>query len=158
MKGADCWGWGSWKRAWDTFEKDGSVLLKNLKVKGLIKAFNVDSSYPYLKMLKNQIKGVNNSWAVRWHASCIVNDMYSLYPKQSLVFNRGMDGSGEHCAPTTAYQVKLAREPINVYKIEVAENIRCKGLIKHFLRSERSILNRMKRKFLSLYAKLLHSI
>ena len=34
MYGADCWGWGTWKRAWDLFEQSGYKLLKNLQKSG----------------------------------------------------------------------------------------------------------------------------
>ena len=28
IKGADCWGWATWKRGWDLFCSDGKYLLK----------------------------------------------------------------------------------------------------------------------------------
>jgi len=31
LKGADCWGWATWKRGWDLFESDGQSLLDELK-------------------------------------------------------------------------------------------------------------------------------
>jgi GT2 family glycosyltransferase len=31
LKGADCWGWATWKRGWDLFEADGKKLLRKLK-------------------------------------------------------------------------------------------------------------------------------
>ena len=30
IKGTDCWGWATWQRAWEIFEKDGSKLLNEL--------------------------------------------------------------------------------------------------------------------------------
>ncbi len=30
LKGADCWGWATWKRAWDLFESNGSLLLNDI--------------------------------------------------------------------------------------------------------------------------------
>jgi glycosyltransferase involved in cell wall biosynthesis len=157
LRGADCWGWGTWKRAWKNFNPNGENLYFKLKSMGLFKELNIDNSYPYLKMLKNQIKGKNDSWAVRWHASCIVNGMYSLYPMQSLVMNIGMDGTGQHCSPTSCYDVNLASSPIDVFRMEVKEDPKVKLEIKRFLRHERSLFNRVKRK-ISSYAKLLHTI
>ena len=35
IKGADCWGWGTWKRSWMKFEKKPEVLIKKIKKKKL---------------------------------------------------------------------------------------------------------------------------
>ena len=35
IKGADCWGWATWKRAWDVFEPNGQKILDELKSSGL---------------------------------------------------------------------------------------------------------------------------
>jgi len=32
-------------------------------------SFNFNNAYDYLKMLKDQIKKKNNSWAIRWYGS-----------------------------------------------------------------------------------------
>ena len=40
-------------------------------------------------MLEDQVKGRNNSWAIRWHASMFLENMFTLYPKTSLVKNNG---------------------------------------------------------------------
>ena len=37
MKGADCWGWATWKRGWDLFEHDGKKLLQELEMNYLLK-------------------------------------------------------------------------------------------------------------------------
>ncbi len=96
IKGADCWGWATWKRAWDLFESDGSKLLNELKNRKLTKEFNFNNSYAYTDMLERQIKGKNNSWAIRWYASAFLNDCYTLYPGKSLIGNIGMT-EGTHC-------------------------------------------------------------
>lgn len=48
-------------------------------------------------MLTDQILGRNNSWAIRWHASIFLKNMLTLYPKESLILNIGLDNSGTHC-------------------------------------------------------------
>ena len=40
-------------------------------------------------MLEDQVLQNNNSWAIRWHASMFLENMYTLYPKISLVKNNG---------------------------------------------------------------------
>ena len=132
IRGADCWGWATWKRAWDIFEPDGQKLLDELLMKGLENQVNFNNSYEYSKMLKDQIKGKNDSWAIRWYLSAFLKNMLTLYPGKSYVENIGNDGSGTHCATTEIfsvelsnkilYEIKINEEVDNRYKIEVFFN------------------------------------
>ena len=61
LRGGDCWGWATWARAWGHINLDGSLLLRQLEERGLTKAFDLEGAYPYVKMLKNQIHGKNDS-------------------------------------------------------------------------------------------------
>lgn len=97
IKGADCWGWATWKRGWDLFEADGEKLLNEIINNKLSFEFDFEGTYPYTEMLKGQIKGNNNSWAIRWYASAFLNNKLTLYPGKSLIKNIGFDGSGTHC-------------------------------------------------------------
>jgi len=97
IKGADCWSWATWKRGWALFNANGIELYNSIKKENKIKEFNFDNSYNYFRMLKNQIKGKNDSWAIRWYASAFLNDKLTLYPSKSLVTNIGLDDSGTHC-------------------------------------------------------------
>ena len=89
LRGTDCWGWGTWKRGWELFESDGNKLLRQLKEKNLQHRFDFDGTYDYTKMLREQITGKVNSWAVRWHASAFLHDRLTLFPGRSLVNNIG---------------------------------------------------------------------
>ena len=120
LKGADCWGWATWGRAWNIFEKDGTKLLDELNKRSLKKEFDFDNTYPYVELLEGQIAGINNSWAVRWYASAFLKNMYCLYPGTSLVQNIGFDGTGIHSSNSTKWNVQLAVEEVDVKKI-VAE-------------------------------------
>jgi len=122
LRGADCWGWATWKRGWDLFESDGKSLLQELKTHNLTQRFDFDGAHPYVRMLKNQIKGNNNSWAIRWHASAFLKNKLTLYPGRSLVHNIGTDNSGAHCSTTTVFAGKIADSPIAIELISVEEN------------------------------------
>ena len=77
LRGADCWGWATWSRAWKYFEPDGQRLQGLLRQKRLEYRFDLDGSYPYNQMLADQVAGRNQSWAIRWHASMFVRNMYT---------------------------------------------------------------------------------
>lgn len=94
LKGADCWGWATWNKSWKKFQSNGKSLLKKIQKKKLIKEFNFNNSFDYYKMLNDQTKNKNDSWAVRWYASAFINDMLTLYPVYSYVKNIGIDKSG----------------------------------------------------------------
>lgn len=111
LKGADCWGWATWPRAWNLFEEDGSKLLHELKSRSLLRRLDYNGAYPYHRMLMRQIKGKNQSWAVRWYASALLQDKLTLYPGKSLLRNSGNDDSGTHSKKTSVYEPIMADTP-----------------------------------------------
>ncbi len=137
IKGADCQGWATWKRGWDLFEPDGKKLLKEISDKKLTKKFNFSNSFPYSKMLRAQIAGKNSSWAIRWYASAFLKDKLTLYPRESLVYNTGFDGSGTHGGPGDVFNKtdKVENIKIEVNKIEVKEDLRAKEVIIDFFKT-----------------------
>jgi len=89
IRGADCWGWGTWRRAWKKFDSNGQRLLNKIRKNKLERLFNFNNSFNYIKMLKDQINKKNQSWAIRWYASIFLENMYTLHPRLSLVENTG---------------------------------------------------------------------
>ncbi|MGB9794813.1 glycosyltransferase [Caldisericum exile] len=149
IRGADCWGWGTWARAWKYFEPDGKKLLEEMKKRKLTREFDFNNSYPYTKMLKDQIKGKNNSWAVRWYASAFLNDMFTLYPRKSLVMHIGFGGT--HYGSDNILDVEIVGQ-INVVKIPVEECLEARAQFEDFLKKNfafrNRIWNKLKRLFL----------
>ena len=145
LRGADCWGWATWSRAWKCFEPDGKKLLTALRQRKLFHAFDMNGAYPYTRMLTNQIKGKNNSWAVRWHASCFLANMLTLYPGKSLVNNIGMDGNGTHCTTTDEFAQVISTDPVNVEWQKPVENVEATILFSKFLRRQTSFFSRVRR-------------
>ena len=140
IRGADCWGWATWKRAWNFFEKDGQLLLDQLKKQKLLKKFDFDATAGFKKMLQNQIAGKNNSWAVRWHASAFIQNMLTLYPGVSFVNNIGNDNTGTHCDKTDIYSVALVKEYSKINKISTREHQQAWKKMKNFYNSLRPSL------------------
>ncbi len=119
LRGADCWGWATWRRAWTVFNPDGLRLYDELRRSNLESLFDFGGSFPYLKMLQDQVEGRNDSWAIRWYASTFLASMFTLYPGKSLVRNIGLEGSGTHqgvhpalVADLGHFDPPLARVPI----------------------------------------------
>jgi hypothetical protein len=121
IRGADCWGWATWERAWKLFEADGKKLLNLLIERKETKIFDFNDSYGYTKMLKDQIQRKNDSWGIRWYASAFLNNMFTLYPRKTLVRNIGADNSGTHCITTDIFDGEIAVDII-LEKLPVKEN------------------------------------
>jgi hypothetical protein len=135
LRGADCWGWATWKHGWDNFESDGKYLLREIKNKSLGKEFNFNNSYPYLQMLLAQVEGKTDSWAIRWHASAFLKEKFTLYPGKSLVQNIGIDDSGTHHKYSTKMNVELATEMPKINKTDIEQSKIAFELIAEFLKT-----------------------
>lgn len=133
IKTADCWGWATWKRGWDLFNSDSKELLYEIECKKRCREFNFNNSYPYTDMLKAQIDGKVDSWAIRWYASALVNDKLTLYPGRSLVFQNGMDGiDGTHCGEDIRFEVELSQTPILLRKLKTEESKEARKAITNY--------------------------
>jgi len=119
QRDAECWGWATWGRAWPLFNPDGASLLAELKRRRLLRFFDQDGTANYVDMLKRQIAGKNDSWAVRWRASVILAGRLSLYPGRSLTENIGFDGSGTHSSGDNFWSGDISATPVAVDDIAV---------------------------------------
>jgi hypothetical protein len=154
MKGADCWGWGTWKRAWDLFEEDGSKLLEQLKNKGLVNEFDFGGSHSFSSLLRKQIEGKVDSWAIRWHASIFLQNMLTLYPGQSLVQNIGNDKSGTHSGNYNFMDVQLNYDRIPVIDREVrSSKMGYEAFVDFFERNKQTFFTKIFRYLSSLFKK-----
>ena len=120
----ESYGWATWKRAWGKFETNGNVLMDEMKSKNLLYKFDFNGTYPFARMLQDQIDGKNNSWAIRWCATIFLKNKFMLLPYKSLVQNIGMDESGTHCGETDFFYTTLIDKPIKIKKIKIKENVR----------------------------------
>ena len=122
LRGADCSGWATWKRGWDIFQPDASVLLERLVKSKQTEQFEFDGNYPYIQMLKDQISGKTSSWAIRWYASAFLDNRYTLYSGKSLVSNIGGDGSGTNHGFEYSLPAPVDPDPVKVSRIEICQN------------------------------------
>jgi len=120
--GARLLGLGNMEKRLDLFEQDGAKLLSELAEQNLINRFDMNGTFPYTQMLRNQVAGKNDSWAIRWHASAFLASKLTLYPGKSLVRNIGIDSSGTHCSKSDCFDGHLSNLSIPVKGIEVIES------------------------------------
>lgn len=133
----DCWGWATWKRSWDLFEKDGSKLLNQIKEQGREYEFDCEGTEQFVKMLEDQISGKNNSWAIRMYASQFLHNKLQLHPGISLSRNIGFGKLATHCKyyfKDGRTDVPLLKKPLNLQKIAPKEDpIALKKCLEYFI-------------------------
>lgn len=90
------WGWATWKRAWSRFDPlaTGWEALESERL--LRNRFNLHGVYDYSTMLKRQMYGELDSWAIRWYWTVFREGGLVLFPPSTLAHNHGFDGSGSH--------------------------------------------------------------
>jgi len=116
------WGWATWRHGWAHFRHDANLLFEELVDRNLGHAFDLDGSYPYMRMLADNAAGKNDSWAIRWHASTFLKGLLTLHPCNSLVQNIGLDGSGTHCGSDSLHQSSCVNRRVHVGGIEIEED------------------------------------
>jgi hypothetical protein len=134
IRGADCWGWATWKRGWELYENDGQKLLDLLKQSKQIKDFDFNGSYRYSKMLEDTIK-TNKSWAVKWYASAYLKNKLTLYPTTSYVENIGIGTEGTNTKTKTPLTstISLNNNEIKHFNERICETkIMREAFEKHF--------------------------
>ena len=154
LKGADCWGWATWKRGWALFQEDGKKLLSELEHANLLSRFDFFGAYDYSGMLRDQIEGRNQSWAVRWYASALLKNKFTLYPGKTMVKNIGIDGSGTHCGDdeeSRLYETDICQNSIRVSKIPVLENEEALTAFSQFFKPQRPLWRRVIKKLLQIW-------
>jgi hypothetical protein len=155
LRGADCWGWATWRRGWELFEPDSQKLLKELDKSPDRAQFDFDGAFPYRQMLKDQAAGVIDSWAVRWYASAFLANKLTLYPSQSLVENIGQEGSGTHSQSATSHEVVANGIDLPIQEIEGSESVLARQVISETLKGARIQPGKLSQRITSAISQLL---
>ena len=135
------------------FNPDGIFLLRELESRKLIKNFDFNGAYSFSRMLKDQIKGKNDSWAVRWYASAFLANKLTLYPGRSLVHNIGNDSTGSHCGSTSIWDVSLSSTHIDLFDLDVVKSDKAYKAFEQNFRIANSFKTRLLNKIKLVFAK-----
>ncbi len=114
LYGADCWGWATWRDRWEQVNWNSSEVLHTIESSGLLNDFDIGGNYKYSEILKDQICGFVDSWAINWHASMFLLNKFTYYPQIPLCQNMGNDGSGTHFGKGRKYHVDLQYSDVNL--------------------------------------------
>lgn len=149
IKWTGSWGWATWQRAWKHFNPDGASLLRQLEERRLTRTFDFNGKYGFTRMLRRQVEGKNNSWAIRWNASLFLKGILSLNVGRSLVSNQGFDGTGTNCGGGGLYASNLHMQPLEVSRISpIEENILARKAFEHYYARTNSFWAKARRRLI----------
>ena len=145
------WGWATWQRSWKYFDPGMSGYAQLKSNKKLRYKFDLNGSYPYFKMLEEQIDGKIDAWCIRWYLSTFLLGGLTLCPTQSLVSNIGFDGSGTHCGKASNLDGNISNAQLNYFPNSATENITASNKLFEYFRSIRysqiSLIAKMRQSF-----------
>lgn len=100
------WGWATWRDRWENIDWTVSDYTELASNRDMIKRFNRGGEDMFA-MLKRQMQGKIDSWAIRWCYAQNKAGMYCVYPVASKVQNIGC-GNGTHFHGETGDRYRTA--------------------------------------------------
>lgn len=139
-------GWGTWDRAWRSFDAAASGHAALRADRRLRRRFDLDGNFNFYEMLEAQAAGRIDSWAIRWYLTIFMREALTLFPAQSLVENRGWGAEASHCREPVPRYARAVAWPIRVRRFpEVAADAQAFERLKRFLGRDFTVLARMTR-------------
>jgi hypothetical protein len=101
------WGWGTWKKYWNSYiswdaKKEKKLFYNNALLQN---KFDYDGSQSHTLWLKKDDNKMISSWNIQWEFFNFTKGYLTLYPNINFVENKGFDGSGVNCG-SAGYKFK----------------------------------------------------
>lgn len=118
------WGWATWDDRWKKVDWEVSDYAALMSSQERQKQFNRGGS-DLVNMLRLQMEGKIDSWAVRWVYAQSKLDTYTVYPKHSYLGNGGCDGSGTHSGKNDDYwtDIQMSSEECKFETLEIDKKL-----------------------------------
>lgn len=103
---ASSWGWATWLDRWQEVDweiKDYASFVKSKSSKSKFSRGGVDLP----RMLKNQMTGKIDSWAIRWCYNQFKRDQFTVFPTKSKLISIGFGDNATHTKTTKRFDTKL---------------------------------------------------
>nr|WP_315233533.1 sugar transferase [uncultured Flavobacterium sp.] len=142
------WGWGIWKDRWSKIQWDKEYFksfTNSLKQQYLFRKGGSDMP----GMLKDYLKGKNNSWAIRACYHQFENDLLTIAPKRSKINNIGFGKNATHTKLFNRFDQQLDNSLLRSFNFNNDINVNAE-IVSEF-KSKFSLLNRIKSKLYALW-------
>lgn len=141
------WSWGIWKDRWEKVDWTVSDYKGFLESEEKQKMFaRAGADLP--GMLKSQMNGKIDSWAIRCSYGQFCNKAYTIAPRVSLIKNIGHDGTGTHCGANTKYESKVAENEKRIKLEQLPLSKRIDKETYNFWSGKGTLLQEIKKKLL----------
>ncbi|QIZ71560.1 glycosyltransferase family 2 protein [Oxynema aestuarii] len=109
-----CWGWATWRRAWQHFQFDRAVW-ERVKAEQLLKDILIDDRAVRVwhKIFEVTYSGEVDSWASRWMLSCWLQNGLSILSNVNLISNIGFDTDSTNTDDTVSPYNNMTRESLD---------------------------------------------
>lgn len=141
---ASSWGWATWKNCWDMVDwemKDYGAFIKDKSKRKAFRGGGSDMSY----MLKKQMNGKIDSWAIRWCFNQFKKNQLTVFPSKSKVMSIGFGNEATHTKKTKRFDTKIDNS--QKIKFHFDEDINVDTILLKEFRQKFSIINRIKDRF-----------
>jgi len=98
-----CWGWATWRRAWQAYDRQGVSWPCSLSHLPVAIPSRMERKY-WQENFERAYSGKIDSWAYRWTLSCWRLGMLTVTPKDNLVRNIGAGESATHTRDNTGME------------------------------------------------------
>jgi hypothetical protein len=102
---ASSWGWGTWQNRWQKVDWDVKDYQKLFLDENFKTSYNTSGNDKF-DMLRDQMFGKIDSWAIRWDLAHFKNKAGCVYPVYSYLNNIGFDNTGIHCRKNIIFSFK----------------------------------------------------
>lgn len=119
---ASSWGWGIWKDRWNQIDWNVSDYDNFKNNKKAIKKFKRGGS-DLPRMLKYQITGKIDSWAIRFCYHQFKNNLLTVFPSKSKLISIGFSDEATNTVGTKRFNTHLDEELKKEFKFQNFENI-----------------------------------
>jgi hypothetical protein len=136
---ASSWGWGTWTDRWANIDWNVSTY-NNFKQNLFVQYKFTRGGIDLPRMLKKQMSGQINSWAIRWCYNQFVQDTYTVFPTISKVQNIGFGEDATHTKDSNRYYTTLDNG--NKKRFEFNEDLVINKTIAREFRSKFSLWRR----------------
>lgn len=109
-----CWGWATWKRAWDKFDIEMKTFPKFAENKMINNILHTAEERGYwLYKFRRSFEGTRNSWAYIWTYTCFSYSGLTCLPNVNLVTNIGFGDSATHTVSSNQNYASLKTKSIS---------------------------------------------
>jgi len=142
---ASSWGWASWGDRWDKVDWEVTDYADFMKDRDARARFKLGGS-DLCRMLRGQMRGKINSWAIRFCYAQFRNEMYDVFPKVSKTISIGFDIGATHTTgQSRRFQTTIDDGQQRLFSFP--SNVKVDNVISREFASKFSLLNILKHKF-----------